>query len=58
MGEPDHEYPWIETEGMFDDAPERLIRCTRCGKSAPLDGWIDFLNTHSECGNERRRAND
>lgn len=49
MAEKDHQFPWIETEGMFDDAPERTIRCTRCGQSTGLEEWIDFVNTHSEC---------
>jgi hypothetical protein len=49
MGEPDHQFPWIETEGMFDDAPERLIRCTRCGQSAEFAEWISFVTAHSEC---------
>lgn len=49
MAEKDHEFPWIETEGMFDNAPERLIRCTRCGRTDDLDDWINFVNLHSHC---------
>lgn len=52
MAEPDHEFPWIETTGMFDDSPERLIRCTRCGQSTGLEEWIDFVKVHSQCSSE------